>query len=78
MKLIIDTASGEVIERELTESELEQQLIDDAMSAVAALEETKKIAAVESGRAKLSALGLNEDEINAILGVKPEAALLLG
>jgi hypothetical protein len=72
MKLVIDTTSGEVIERELTESELEQQLIDNAMSAVAVLEETKKAQAVESGRAKLAALGLDEDEINAILGVEPE------
>lgn len=73
MKLIIDTTSGEVVERELTEAEVEQQLVDDAISAVAAAEEAKKIAAAESGRAKLSALGLTEDEINAILGVKPEA-----
>ena len=54
--------------REMTEAEYAQWQLDqqEAQAQQEALE--AKLAAKESAKAKLSALGLTEDEVNAIIG----------
>lgn len=70
--LEINAATGEVIERDFTVEELAQRELDAVAEAerVAAVEalEAERVAARESAIAKLSALGLNESEINSIVG----------
>jgi hypothetical protein len=70
--LEINAVTGERIERDFTQEELEQRQKDIAnhKAQIASQEEEKnaKIAAKESAIQKLSALGLNEEEINAIIG----------
>jgi len=70
-KLIINCATGEQTEVELTAEEIAQREADAAAFAVA---EAERIAAAEaaaaakaSGLAKLMALGLTEDEANALV-----------
>ena len=64
--------TGNVIQRDFTPEELAQREIDAAEYAAAQLareqEETAKLAAKQSAMAKLAALGLDENEIAAILG----------
>ena len=64
--------TGEVVERDRTPAEQAQYETDQAAAAVAAKvaadAEAERVAARESAVAKLSALGLNEVEINAIVG----------
>lgn len=68
----IDAITGQVIERDFTEEELAQRELDAAEYAAAQAareqEETNKLAAKQSAIAKLTALGLDENEIAAILG----------
>lgn len=68
----IDAITGQVIERNFTEEELAQRELDAAEYAAAQAareqEETNKLAAKQSAIAKLTALGLDENEIAAILG----------
>ena len=54
--------------REMTEAEYAQWQLDqqEAQAQQEALE--AKLAAKESAKAKLAALGLTEDEVNAIIG----------
>lgn len=70
--MIVNAATGEVIERDRTPEEQAQHEADVAAAAAAEAErvtaEAVKVAARESAVAKLSALGLNVSEINAIVG----------
>lgn len=70
--LIVNAATGETVERERTAEEQAQFELDQAAAALAeqaaADAEAAKVAARESAIAKLSALGLNIDEVNAIVG----------
>lgn len=70
IEIFADT--GIVIERDFTEEELAQRELDAAEYAAAQAareqEETNKLAAKQSAIAKLTALGLDENEIAAILG----------
>ncbi len=64
--------SGQVIERDFTPEELAQRATDAAVAEQAAAdalaERERKEAARVSAIAKLSALGLDADEVAAILG----------
>ena len=64
--------TGVVIERERTPAEQAQYEADVAAALAAQQEaeaaEAERVAARESAVAKLSALGLNEVEINAMMG----------
>ena len=70
--MIVNAATGEVIERERTPAEQAQHEADVAAALAAQQEaeaaEAERVAARESAVAKLSALGLNEVEINAMMG----------
>jgi hypothetical protein len=63
----IDVATGEVVEREMNEEELTQLQLNQqkALEEQDALEQ--KANAVQSAKDKLSALGLSEEEISAII-----------
>lgn len=62
-----DCATGETIVREMTDDELARrdQIIADQQAAEQLAAE--KRAAKQSARAKLAALGLTDDEINALI-----------
>lgn len=62
-----DCATGETIVREMTEDELARrdQIISDEQAAEQSA--AQKEMAKQSGRAKLAALGLTNDEINALM-----------
>ena len=70
--MIVNAATGEVVERDRTPAEQAQYEADVAAALAAQQEaeaaEAERVAARESAVAKLSALGLNEVEINAIVG----------
>lgn len=70
--VIIDAATGEVIERDFTPEEAAQRAADEAAAAAAAAaaqaEADAKAAARASALAKLAALGLSEDEALALFG----------
>lgn len=72
MRYEVNVTTGEIIQRESTLEELEQEALDHAAATAAQAEqnaaEAAKIAAKESARAKLAALGLTESEISALLG----------
>lgn len=60
------------VDRDMTSAELTiyEQAAASAAAQQAAIEQAKaeKAAAAASGRAKLAALGLTDDEINALIG----------
>jgi hypothetical protein len=65
MKLVIDCETNEVIERELTKAEKDQQKIDEVESAkLQAIAEEKRAAR----QAILDRLGLTADEAKLLLG----------
>jgi hypothetical protein len=68
----INVTTGQIIQREETASELEQQAADQAAASAAQeardAEEAAEIANKESAMSKLSALGLTDEEIAAIIG----------
>lgn len=68
----VNCATGEVIERPLTADEIAQREADAAAAAAAEAEriaaEEAKAAAKASAIAKLTALGLTEEEALAIVG----------
>ena len=72
MRYELNVTTGQLIDREPTPEELAQEALDQAAAAAAQAErdaaEAAKIATKESARAKLAALGLTEDEVNAIVG----------
>ena len=63
----INAVTGEVIERDYTEEELKQRDADAKARKVIADEQAKVFAAKESAKAKLTALGLTEDEVNGLI-----------
>jgi len=67
MKHIVDATTGVTTVRDLNAEELAQQAIDIA-TAQASAEVDLVNPAKASAIAKLSALGLSEDEISALLG----------
>ena len=70
--------TGEVVERDRTPDEQAQYETDQAAAVVAEQEradaEAERVAARESAIVKLSALGLNDAEIKAIIGEDLEGA----
>lgn len=70
MKKIINCETGEVIERELTSDELAQQEIDEANTlAEKAKQETEAVTKAEAkaaAQAKLAALGLTVEDLQAL------------
>ena len=76
--LIVNAATGEVVERDRTPAEQAQYETDQAAAVVAEQEradaEAERVAARESAIVKLSALGLNDAEIKAIVGEDLEGA----
>jgi hypothetical protein len=72
MRYEVNATTGEIIQREPTAAELEQEALDRAAAAAANAEkdaaEAARIAAKESARAKLAALGLTDEEISALVG----------
>lgn len=72
MKQIVDVSTGEIIVRDLTENEIaEQEEISantEAINAEIESSNAAKLLLKESAMAKLSALGLTNEEIAAIIG----------
>ena len=72
MRYEVNVTTGEIIQRQATADELAQEALDQAAATAAQAERdaagAAKIAAKASARAKLAALGLTEEEINAMLG----------
>jgi hypothetical protein len=64
--VILDAATGQVIERNLTEDEMAEQAAMKAESARMQSEIEAKALARTSALAKLAALGLTEEEIAAL------------
>jgi hypothetical protein len=72
MRYELNVTTGEIINREPTPEELAQEVLDHAAAAAAQAErdaaEAARLAAKESARAKMAALGLTDEEISAIVG----------
>jgi DNA-binding NarL/FixJ family response regulator len=64
--VIVNAATGEVTERELTADEIAQRALDQAEAEARQAEQDAKVAARESALAKLAALGLTADEVAAL------------
>ena len=64
--LIIDALTGKETIRELTADELTQRIKDQAQAVAQEAEATAKADARTSALAKLSALGLTQEEIEAL------------
>ena len=68
--MIVNAATGEVVERDRTPAEQAQYETDQAAAVVAEQEradaEAERVAARESGVAKLLALGLTVDEVEVM------------
>lgn len=71
MRYELNVTTGEIIQREPTPEELAQEALDQTAAAAAQAErdaaEASEIAAKESARAKLAAIGLTEEEIAALI-----------
>jgi hypothetical protein len=72
MRYEVNVTTGEIIQREATAEELAQEALDRASAAANNAErdaaEAARLAAKESARAKLAAIGLTEEEITALVG----------
>jgi hypothetical protein len=70
MKTIINVQTGEVIERPLTQDEIDQQAKDEAHFAkpkvITDPFELARLEAKEAAEAKLAALGLTTDDLKAL------------
>lgn len=66
--LIVDAITGESYERPLTAEEIADREVMQAESEARQAEQDAKAAARVSALEKLSALGLTEDEVGALLG----------
>ena len=66
MKRIINCETGEVIERELNAEELAQQKIDEAKAQAELAKIQAKAEAKAAAQAKLAALGLTVDDLQAL------------
>jgi len=67
--LEINATTGEQVSRQMTPQELEQYEADKAEHLARQQAEAEKQAKIESAKAKLTALGLDEAEVQAILGL---------
>jgi hypothetical protein len=69
MKTIINCETGEVIERELTKAEKDQQKIDETqMAKLEALQKAEAESKETAKQAILDRIGLTADELKTILG----------
>jgi hypothetical protein len=72
MRYELNVTTGELVNREPTPEELSQETLYHAAAAAAKAErdsaDAARLAAKESARAKLAALGLTDEEISAIVG----------
>ena len=66
--LIVDAITGESYERPLTAEEIADREVMQAEAEARQAEQDAKAAARVSALEKLSALGLSEDEVGALLG----------
>jgi hypothetical protein len=66
--ITIDAATGEVVEREMTEEELSHLALVNEQEVEKELAIQQKVNASESARKKLAKFGLTSEEINAIIG----------
>ena len=66
--LIVDAATGESYERPLTAEELADREVMQAEAEARQAEQDAKADARVSALAKLSALGLNDAEVGALIG----------
>jgi DNA-binding NarL/FixJ family response regulator len=66
LALVVDAATGETIERPLTEEEIVQREQSEARALAEKTEAEAKVASRQSALAKLAALGLTEEEIAAL------------
>jgi hypothetical protein len=64
--VIVDAATGAVIERPLTSEEISALAVLEVEQEAQRAEQEAKIAARESALAKLAALGLTADEVAAL------------
>lgn len=64
--LVVDAATGEVVQRNFTNEESEQSKVDAAQAKARQAEADAKAAARESALAKLAQLGLTAEEIAAL------------
>jgi hypothetical protein len=64
---IINATTGETIVREMTDAELAQKELDAAAVEAEKQAIAEREAARQSGRAKLAALGLTDQEIDALI-----------
>jgi hypothetical protein len=64
--VIVDAATGEVIERPLTADEIAECEVRQAEWEAQQAEQDAKVAARKSALAKLAALGLTADEVAAL------------
>ena len=64
--LVIDALTGEVLQRDFTDDELNQSKADAAQAAARQAESDAKAAARESALGKLADLGLTAEEIAAL------------
>ena len=64
--LIIDGATGETVERDLTAEEIADLETQQAEAEARQAEQDAKISARESALSKLAALGLTQEEIEAL------------
>ena len=71
MCTIHDCATGETIERELTEEEYAQRDANIALAEEQAAVMAQEQADAAAGRQKLLDLGLSEAEVNALVGPPP-------
>lgn len=66
MKTIYNVSTGEEIVRELTAEELDQQAKDEQAKAPALAEKAEVEAKRDAAKAKLAALGLDEDDLKVL------------
>ena len=66
MRLVHNVETGEIIERELTAEEIVQQEIDKAAFEARKAELEAKAQAKEAAQAKLAALGLTVEDLQAL------------
>jgi hypothetical protein len=66
--IIVDALTGEITVREFTDAEKAQREIDSLAEITKENEKSVKLIAKQSALIKLAELGLNPDEISAILG----------
>ena len=68
-KTILDVVTGESVQVPLTEADLEYRRKEAEIQLAEQEAREAQQAKIDSAKAKLSALGLTDDEIKAILGV---------